>query len=98
MRHLKPSTVRRELVKRGWHWDGRWFRWMPYGNVQIVAEFWPENGAGLKLFDARATGHPNVHVVSYWGPFSSVAAMKSELDRAEKVYHELCGTVVFSGG
>lgn len=90
-RYLKQSTVRRELVKRGWHWDGQWFRWMAYGRIQIVAEFCPEGMARLKLFDGRLKGHPNVHVVSYWGPFPSVAKMISELDRAEEVYHETCG-------
>jgi len=93
MRVLKQSTVKRELVRRGWHWDGRWLRWFAYGNVQVVAEFWPEDGAGLKLFDARAKGHPNVHVVSYWGPFPSRAKLASELDRAERVYTELCGAL-----
>lgn len=92
-RRLAESKVIRELKRRGWHWDGQWFRWMPYGNIKVVAEFCPKGMARLKLLDGRLKEHPNVHVVSYWGPFSSVAEMKRELDRAEGIYNELCGAL-----
>jgi hypothetical protein len=64
---------------------------MPYGNVQVVGEFWA--GTGLKFFDGRAKGRPNVHVESYWGAFRSVAEMEQKLDEVEETYRELCGAL-----
>lgn len=88
MRKLAKSTVIRTLKQRGWHWDDQWFRYSHYGHVVITGEFW--HGEGLKFFDARLVGHPNVHIVSYWGPFRSLKELSRKLDEAEAVYSELC--------
>lgn len=96
MRLLKQSTVERELKRRGWHHiqredDSSKIHFMMDGSCGARLFATVENGR-VVIKDGRLQSHPNVHIVTYLGPFRSMDEMRKELDTSEEVYSDLCGT------
>jgi hypothetical protein len=95
MRYLKQSTVVKAFIKRGWVWSNNGGQCPDYllyngsGGTRLFGNI--EHGR-VKIHDGRFRYYPNVHIVSYWGPFRSVKELEEKLDAIETVYSELCGT------
>lgn len=88
---LADTTVAKALVRRGWERCPS-----PEGAILLVFQhgcriFGEVMDGRLSLTDARLCGRPNVHIVSYWGPWRRVADLARDLQAIEETYAELCG-------
>lgn len=96
MRYLKPSTVGRELKRRGWvhlpdvkHPGGESYMMDGTGGSRLFARVEKRR---IVISDGRLTGHSYVHIVAYVSPFRSMAELRIRLHEVEGIYAELCGT------
>lgn len=94
-RFLAESTVIRAFLRRGWSCETK-------EGVLVAVSFISNRPGGtifgtvdegfIKLGNARMIRWPNVHIVSYWGPFRSMAELRKSLHDIERLYTETCGT------